>query len=232
MAEQKIFAGPRIRRIRNAKGLTQTAMAEGLGISPSYLNLIERNQRPLTVQLILKLSAVYKVEPEELQGEAGGSIAALKEVFADPLLTGELPGDQEMLELAESAPNAAAAMVKLFRAYREQAARLSDLTDMLAREGRATALSSARLPIDEVHEVFERRANHFAAIEEEVEAFHTLLDPGEDLSGALKAWLKREYGIVVRVLPVATMPNWRRRYDRHSQRLFVSELVDLLDPDI
>ena len=198
MAEQKIFAGPRIRRIRNAKGLTQTAMAEGLGISPSYLNLIERNQRPLTVQLILKLSRVYKVEPEELQGEAGGSISALKEAFADPLLAGELPGDQELLELAESTPNAAAAMVKLFRAYREQAARLSDLTDMLAREGRATALSSARLPIDEVHEVFERRPNHFAGIEEEVEAFHSLLDPGEDLAGALKAWLKREFGIVVR----------------------------------
>jgi transcriptional regulator with XRE-family HTH domain len=76
MAEQKIFAGPRIRRIRNAKGLTQTAMAEALGISPSYLNLIERNQRPLTVQLILKLSSVYKVDAEELQGEGGGTTLA------------------------------------------------------------------------------------------------------------------------------------------------------------
>src|SRR5690606_1690320 len=101
MADQKIFAGPRIRRIRNGKGLTQTAMAEGLGISPSYLNLIERNQRPLTVQLILKLSAVYDVEPEELQGEAGGTVAGLREVFADPLLAGELPGDQELIEMAE-----------------------------------------------------------------------------------------------------------------------------------
>ena len=95
MAEQKIFAGPRIRRIRKAKGLTQTAMAEGLGISPSYLNLIERNQRPLTVQLILKLSAVYKVDAEEFQAGTGQSIAALREVFADPLLAGELPGDEE-----------------------------------------------------------------------------------------------------------------------------------------
>ena len=69
MAEQKIFAGPRIRRIRNGKGLTQTAMAEGLGISPSYLNLIERNQRPLTVQLLLQLASVYKVELDELQGD-------------------------------------------------------------------------------------------------------------------------------------------------------------------
>ena len=70
MAEQKIFAGPRIRRIRNGKGLTQTAMAEGLGISPSYLNLIERNQRPLTVQLLLRLASVYKVEIDELQAVA------------------------------------------------------------------------------------------------------------------------------------------------------------------
>lgn len=229
MAEQKIFAGPRIRRIRNAKGLTQTAMAEGLGISPSYLNLIERNQRPLTVQLILKLASVYKVEPEELQGEARGSIAALKEVFSDPLLVGELPGDQELIEVAEAAPNAAAAVIKLFRAYREQAERLTDLSELLAQEGRATALSGARLPVDEVRELFDRRSNHFAAIEAEAEAFVTELDPGDDLSAALKSWLKREYGIVVRVLPVATMPNWRRRYDRHSQRLFLSERLSPFD---
>ncbi|MBN9243645.1 MAG: helix-turn-helix domain-containing protein [Mesorhizobium sp.] len=229
MAEQKIFAGPRIRRIRNTKGLTQTAMAEGLGISPSYLNLIERNQRPLTVQLILKLASVYHVEPEELQGEARGSVAALREVFADPLLAGELPGDQELIEVAEAAPNAAAAMIKLFRAYREQAERLSDLNEMLAREGKGTALSGARLPIDEVRETFERRPSHFAGIEEEAEAFTALLDPGDDLFGALKAWLKREHGIVVKVLPVATMPNWRRRYDRHSQRLFLSERLSPFD---
>ncbi|TKT74146.1 helix-turn-helix domain-containing protein [Aquamicrobium sp. LC103] len=229
MAEQKIFAGPRIRRIRNQKGLTQTAMAEGLGISPSYLNLIERNQRPLTVQLILRLASVYKIDPDELQGEAGGSIAALREVFVDPLLAGELPGDQELVEIAEAAPNAAAAIIKLFRAYKEQAGRLSDLSELLAHEGHATTLSAARLPIDEVREVFERRANHFTALEEEAEAFIELLQPGDELMAALKAWLKREHGIVVKVLPVATMPNWRRRYDRHSQRLFISERLSPFD---
>jgi XRE family transcriptional regulator, fatty acid utilization regulator len=229
MVEPKIFAGPRIRRIRNAKGLTQTAMAEGLGISPSYLNLIERNQRPITVQLILKLASAYKVDPKELQSEAHGTVAALKEVFSDPLLAGELPGDQELIEMAEAAPNAAAAMSKLYRAFREQADRLSDLSDLLAREGRATALSSARLPIDEVRETLERRPNFFAAIEDEVETFTALLDPGDDLAAALKAWLKREFGITVRVLPAATMPNWRRRYDRHSQRLFVSERLSPFD---
>jgi predicted transcriptional regulator/DNA-binding XRE family transcriptional regulator len=229
MAEQKIFAGPRIRRIRQGLGITQTAMAEGLDISPSYLNLIERNQRPLTVQLILRLASVYRVDPKELHGEEAGAVMALKEVFSDPLLAGELPGDQELIEIAEAAPNAAAAMVKLHRAYREQAVRLSDLSDLLAREGRATVLSGTRLPADEVRETFERRPNHFAAIEEEAEVFAVLLEPGDDLSGALKAWLKRELGIAVRVLPASVMPNWRRRYDRHSQRLFVSERLSPFD---
>lgn len=228
MAEQKIFAGPHIRRIRNALGLTQTAMAAGLGISPSYLNLIERNQRPLTVQLILKLAAVYKVEPEELQAEPKGTVAALREVFADPLLAGELPGDQEMVEVAQAAPNAAAAMVKLHRAYREQAERLSDLSRALGREGQGAALAG-RLPIDEVRDIFERRPDYFPGLEEEAEAFVRLLDPGEDLAGALKGWLKREHGIAVRVLPAATMPDWRRRYDRHSQRLFLSERLSPFD---
>ncbi|WP_442579040.1 helix-turn-helix domain-containing protein [Mesorhizobium sp. ASY16-5R] len=229
MAEQKIFAGPRIRRIRNAKGLTQTAMAEGLGISPSYLNLIERNQRPLTVQLILKLATVYKVDPEELQGEARGSIAGLREVFADPLLAAELPGEQELVEMAEAAPNMSAGVIKLYRAYREQAARLSDLNDLMAHEGRAGAISAARMPLDAVRDALERRPNHFATLEGEAEAFSALLDPGEDLRAALKAWLKREHGIVVRVLPAAVMPNWRRRYDRHSQRLFISERLSPFD---
>jgi len=229
MAEQKIFAGPRIRRIRNAKGLSQTAMAQGLGISPSYLNLIERNQRPLTVQLILKLAAVYRIEPEELQAEAGASVTALKEVFSDPLLAGELPGDQELIEVAEAAPNVSAAVARLFRAYREQAARLSDLSDLLAQEGRSTALAGARLPVDEVRETLERRPNHFAAIEEAAEAFHAELSPGDDLAGALRDWLKRTHGIAVRALPAATMPNWRRRYDRHTQRLFVSERLSPFD---
>ena len=229
MADQKIFAGPRIRRIRVARSLTQTAMSAGLGISPSYLNLIERNQRPLTVQLILKLASIYKVEPDELQGEARGSIAALRELFSDPLLASELPGDQELIEVAEAAPNASAAMIKLYRAYREQAQRLSDLSELLARDGRPTALSDARLPIDEVREVFERRPNHFSSLEEGAEAFALILDSGDDLFGAVKTWLKREHGIVAKVLPVATMPNWRRRYDRHSQRLFLSERLSPFD---
>lgn len=229
MAENKIFAGPRVRRIRNGLSLTQTAMAEALGISPSYLNLIERNQRPLTVQLLLKLASVYKVDLDELQGEAGGSAAQLREVFADPLLAGELPSEQELIEIAEAAPNAATGIMRLYRAYREQVSRLTDLADLLAREGHMTALSGARLPIDEVRETLERRPNHFAAIDTAAEQFHQSLASSDDLAAGLKGWMKREHGIAVRALPVHAMPNLRRRFDRHSMRLFLSERLSPFD---
>src|SRR3954452_25578374 len=191
MAEQKIFAGPRIRRIRRALGLTQTAMAAGLGISPSYLNLIERNQRPLTVQLILRLSAVYKIEAEELNQAAGGAMAALREEFADPLLSGELSGEQELADIADAAPNAAAGIAKLYRAYREQAGRLSDLSELMRREGRTMSVPAARLPVDEVRDLFERRPNHFAEIDAEAEAFAAELGAEDDLSVALQRWLRQ-----------------------------------------
>ena len=60
-------------------------------------------------------------------------MAALKEVFSDPLLNGELPGDQELIEISDAAPNAATGVIKLYRAYREQAERLSDLSELLAQ---------------------------------------------------------------------------------------------------
>jgi len=223
MAETKIFAGPRVRRVRNGLSLTQTAMAEALGISPSYLNLIERNQRPLTVQLLLKLASVYKVDLDELQGETSGSAAQLREVFADPLLAGELPGDQELIEVAEAAPNVASGILKLYRAYREQSLRLKDLTGLLSQEGHGAALSETRLPMDGVRDLFEMRPSHFAGLDAAAEAFHARLSPADDLSTALRDWLRREHGLAVRTLPIHAMPNLRRRYDRHSMRLFLSE---------
>ncbi|RFC62088.1 XRE family transcriptional regulator [Fulvimarina endophytica] len=231
MAESKIFAGPRIRRIRHGLSLTQTAMAEELGISPSYLNLIERNQRPLTVQLVLKLSQTYDIDLGDLRGGEDETLSELKTLFSDPLLSGEIAGDQELGEIADAAPNAAKAILKLYRAYREQQSRLTDLSNLLAKDGRTTSLAGTRLPINEVHETFEGRPNFFAAIDTAAEAFHEELgiDPGEGASGPLKAWLAREREVTVRVLPLNRMPIYRRRFDRHSRRLFLSERLSHAD---
>src|ERR1700716_303027 len=65
-AGKKLFVGPRFRRIRQQLGLSQTQIAEGLGISPSYINLIERNQRPVTAQILLRLAETYDLDLRDL----------------------------------------------------------------------------------------------------------------------------------------------------------------------
>ena len=98
MAEQKLYAGHAVRRIRRANGLTQGAMATALGISPSYLNLIERNQRPLTAALLLRLAERYDFDPRTLTGATpGGGVEAIRRRLTDPMFA-DLNIDRSQVE--------------------------------------------------------------------------------------------------------------------------------------
>ena len=228
MAERKVFAGGKLRRLRNKLGLTQADMADALEISPSYLNLIERNQRPLTVQVLLRLSQNYQVDAAEFMADDREGGAALKQVFTDPLLSAEIPGPSELIEVAEAAPNMTRAVVKLHEAYRDALERLSDMSSELAQSGGAGA-KSGRLPYDMVISWLEEKGPSFAPLEEFASALNKRLSLREDGFGALKAALEAEYRVQVRVLPMSVLPDEKARFDRHSMRLFVSERADLVD---
>src|SRR5215510_9910253 len=84
--EKKLFLGVRLKRLRRDLGLTQTRMASDLGVSPSYLNLLERNQRPVTAQVLLRLADAYDLDIKALSAGADTSdVSDLNEVFADRL---------------------------------------------------------------------------------------------------------------------------------------------------
>src|SRR3546814_2684844 len=87
MAERRIFAGPAVRKLRREAGMTQAAMADALDISPSYLNLIESGQRPLTATVMVRLAERFDFDVAALGGEEvpGGS-AGLRRRLADPRL--------------------------------------------------------------------------------------------------------------------------------------------------
>ena len=56
------LAGSRIREKRLDRGLRQAAVAESVGISPSYLNLIEHNRRRIGGKLLADLARVLEVD--------------------------------------------------------------------------------------------------------------------------------------------------------------------------
>src|SRR3954464_15556143 len=83
---RKLFVGPRVKRLRRERNLSQARMAEELGLSPSYLNLMERNQRPITAQVLIRLAHAYSLDPRELAADDHErGISELEEIFADPL---------------------------------------------------------------------------------------------------------------------------------------------------
>jgi XRE family transcriptional regulator, fatty acid utilization regulator len=217
MTSSKIFAGSRLRRLRLKLGLSQSAFAQSLGLSASYLNLMERDQRPLTAQVILKLSSMEGVDVAELAAgdSAHGLLQPLREMVADPLLLGEVPPGNELMEALQAAPNFAGAALKLYAAYREALKNLSHAARGLPPAPAETGVEAWMAT----------RSNE--DVEGLAEDIWSELSPKDDIFAGLKARLRSSFGIDTRILPATILNNDRSRYDRHSQRLMISEVLDL-----
>ena len=215
MSSSKIFAGNRLRRLRQHLGLSQTALAQSLGLSPSYLNLMERDQRPLTAQVLLRLSSMEGVDIAAFAEADSPSrlLQPLREMLADPLLAGEVPPGNEVQEAIAAAPNLAAAMLKLYAAYRETLKHLAD-----AARGLPAQPSSGG-----VTHWLAGRSN--ADVEAAAEDIWSEITPKDDVFAGLKARLRSEFGIDTRLLPAHILGPDRALYDRHAQRLNLSETL-------
>ncbi|RYD48066.1 MAG: XRE family transcriptional regulator, partial [Sphingomonadales bacterium] len=115
MADRKLFAGHAVRRLRRGAALTQAAMAEMLGISPSYLNLVERNQRPLTATVLLRLAEAFDFDPRSLSAsEPGGGAEAIRRRLADPIFADLDIDRHQMEEWLAGAPGGAEAFARAY----------------------------------------------------------------------------------------------------------------------
>jgi XRE family transcriptional regulator, fatty acid utilization regulator len=211
MADQKLFAGHAVRRIRRANGLTQALMAEALEISPSYLNLIERNQRPMTAPIMLRMADRFDFDARTLTGSTpGGGAEAIRRRLADPLFADLNVDRMQIDDWLAAAPDAAEAFARAFD-------RIAD-GGKLGRE--ADAISAVRTEI-------ERWRNHFADLDGHAENLADELRlASADLYGAINERLRVKHQISIRVLPSDIMPDRLRRLDLHARQLQLSELLD------
>lgn len=219
MADRKLYLGPRLRVLRRELGLNQTNMAEELGVSPSYLNHLERNQRPLTAQMLLRLANTYDIDMRDFVAGANEAAASdLHEIFADGLVRDIGIPRHEVMEVAENYPSVAEAMTRLYRA-------LTDLRRMPDRMEKLGATPSAMAsPLDWLREYLDGKRNHFDELDQAAEALSRELGQGPDaLREAMLARLGDIYGIAVRVMPEEVLSGSLRHYDFHRRRLMLSE---------
>ncbi len=226
--QRKILAGPRLKRLRRERGLTQASMAAELAVSPSYLNLMERNQRPITVPMLVRLTDVYGIDPREfMEDRADAAVKAIEQVLADTLFRDAPVSRVELHDAAEYAPSLIAAMQRLYRAY--TAAQETSEARLLAtaRADRVDSLPGDD-PVERVRTILHDHRNYFPELDELAEAFASdLALEGSDPFHTMAERLRARHGIRVRLLPVDVMGERLRHYDLHRRQLLISELMDL-----
>lgn len=208
-----LYIGPRLKRLRRELGLTQQVMASDLGISPSYVALLERNQRPITADLLLRLARGYKLDMADLAADEGEDYARrIAGALRDPIFADiDLPA-LEVADLATNFPGVSEALLRLHGAYtREQQALAEQRSD---RAGQSD-------PIAEARRYVAGQRNHFPTLDNRAEEL-----AGEIAeAGGAAEWLRKR-GVRLRFLPPDVLVGTVRRYDRHNEQLLIDDTLD------
>lgn len=68
-SEQNVNYGQKLKKAREALGLTQEKVAEYLGLGPRYISDIERNKTKGSIDTLIKLCNIYNITPNDLLSE-------------------------------------------------------------------------------------------------------------------------------------------------------------------
>ena len=223
---EKVIIGPRLKALRMSLGLTQAQLAASLGVSASYVTLIEANQRPVSASVLVRLATVYDLNISELAPGTDTQLASdFEAALKDPAIqAGQIPRP-EMDAVLQSAPGVAAALVGLHARYRSLILRLNAQDEPLTDRDKVELLEEGSRPAEAVRAWLFARNNYMDDIDRTAEsvAEAMALDRGEP-HVALTERLTR-HGIQVRILPADVLAGQLRRYDPHRRQLMLSELL-------
>jgi len=220
--------GAKVRALRRRQQLTQVQLAQRLGISASYLNMIESNRRPLPAALLIKLAQVFNADLHTFASDEDAHlIGSLLEAFSDPLFEPYGLAAVEMRELVTATPSLARAVLALYRAYQSQRQSTESLASrIIAGQEGVGGVDRAQVPSEEVNDLLQKHNNHFPELEQGAEELSrkARLDQGQFAAG-LARYLEKTYGVEVRIARRGEAKGVLRRYDPETKVLALSELL-------
>lgn len=195
---KKTFMGVRLKRLREERQLTQAALAAKLGISLSYLNQLENNQRPLTLPVLLALNSSFGLDVQSFSDDDEARlISDLRETLADPAI-GETIATADLRELALNMPAVGRALVALHRKYRQAAEQGAALAARLGEDRQAASAILPSTPFEEVRDFFYANNNHIAELDEAAEAIAVRMNfPIGQMATTLATYLEDRHRVKV-----------------------------------
>ena len=227
MSAQKLMIGPRVRQLRQSLELTQAAMASDLDISTSYMNLIERNQRPMSAKVLLRMAEIYDIDIAKLSPESDAKIVQeLATILKNPAYGSYNISAAELRDSVGVSPDFARAFIALHARAEDLAVRASLRHDPLADRDKVELLEESSGAVENVRRFIHDSQNYFGAIDVAAEemaqelGLHT-----RQPHTALSARLFEKHGIKVRIVPADILPGRLSLFDPHERRLNLSELL-------
>ncbi len=194
----KTFVGSRVRQLRGERGFSQAALAQMLDISPSYLNQIEHDVRPLTVAVLSRITELFGVDATFFASQDDTRLVAeLREVTMDS----DVGIDVDLAEIADvvgAHPTLARAMVNLHRRYRLTTTQLAAATEdrFSVGSGISSGSGSITMPHEEVRDYFYQRQNYLHELDTAAEDLTVRMRMHRaDLAAELSDRLVRVHGV-------------------------------------
>ncbi|MBW3097530.1 helix-turn-helix domain-containing protein [Pseudohoeflea coraliihabitans] len=220
MRARKLFIGGKIRAIRTTEGLTQAAFASKLGISTSYLNQIENNQRHVSASVLLALAENFAVDIASLSDQdTARMLADVSEALADPLVGAAQPSAADVKLVVQNAPTFARAFLTMHQAMRRAGEQLAELDETLERSG---ALNEPT-PYEEVRDFFHYVDNYIHELDLAGERLGAQIEKsrGSPLRG-LADHIERQHRVRVTIGSDAEENGRLRRFEPVSRVLWLN----------
>ena len=231
---EKFFVGPRLKRLRTEHGLSQSRMSEKIEISNSYLNLLESNQRPLSISVLMKINEKFDIDITEFTRDHSPEIASqLFRVLSDPININTPMTRREINDLANSFPNAAQSMINMYDRFGKIHEQLSIKKFVEKHDGLGGN------PFDVLAKVFLINAKALELVESSADKFLRSLFDNEKTNPSkssrnhvdavptilpqLVLYADTELDLRIRFIPANVLGKSARLYDPHKGEILINE---------
>ena len=222
--------GSKVRKERRSKGMSQSDLSRTLGISASYLNLIESGRRTITVPLLIKIGNELGLSLKDLTMESNKRLLSdVMEVLSNELFEDLDITNHETAEFISNNPNIAKAFLALNDTYRSLRDDTQNRLEELDVRSSVKERKLSRLPVEIVSDFLQENKNYFDSLEKKAENIRQKIyfEEGHRTIGhSLIQYLFNEHNTKVKVITPEEDGTYIKKYDQNKKILFISEMLN------